>query len=169
GMAFGTGHHETTRLCLELLQEAGAQVFDAEVLDVGTGTGILGMAALLFGASHVLGVDNDPEAVRAAAENIRLNNLSGRMEAAGKDIKVLDTGFDIVMANIVHDVLLEISDDLARLTKDGGLLILSGLLAGEQVQNLVHCFEQKSFTVMKKRKDGPWAALLFQKPITAAA
>jgi len=163
GMAFGTGQHETTRLCLELLKEIDAVADGAAVLDVGTGTGILGMASLLFGAARVLGVDNDPEAVRAAGENVRINNLSAAIEMSGVDIKDLDSGFDIVMANIVHDVLIDLSDDLARLTRGGGRLILSGLLDGEQSQNLVRCFERKSFELKIKKIDGQWAALCFEK------
>ncbi len=166
GMAFGTGHHETTRLCLELLQEAAAALPGGTVLDVGTGTGILGMAALLFGAARVSAVDNDPEAVRVADDNIRLNDLSERMDVSGRDLEDLDTSFDVVTANIVHDVLLELADDLARLTKAGGLLILSGLLDGEQSRKLVGCFEKKALTLKSTRTDGQWAALLFEKPTT---
>ena len=169
GMAFGTGHHETTRLCLELLQMSGAEVSGASVLDVGTGTGILGMAAALQGADRVLGVDNDPEAVRIAAENVRINNLSARLQVSDRDIRDLSLGFDIVLANIVHDVLLDLSDDLARLTKDGGTLILSGLLDGEQSRNLVRCFERNSFALNNKRTDGQWAALHFEKSTAEAA
>jgi len=166
GMAFGTGHHETTRLCLELLQEAVAALPGGTVLDVGTGTGILGMAALLFGAARVSAVDNDPEAVRVADENIRLNDLSERIDVSGRDLEDLDTSFDVVTANIVHDVLLDLADELARLTKAGGLLILSGLLDGEQSRNLVGCFEKKALALKSTRTDGQWAALLFEKPIT---
>ncbi len=167
GMAFGTGHHESTRLCLELLRDSVPAVSGGTLLDIGTGTGILGMAALLFGAGRVTAVDNDPEAVRAAGENIRRNGLSSRMEIAGTDIKEIEAHFDIVVANIVHDVLLQLADELARLTRAGGALILSGLLEGVQSRNLQYCFEQKGFHLVEKRTAGPWSGLLLEKPVPA--
>ncbi len=169
GMAFGTGHHETTRLCLELLQESESIISGCTVLDVGTGTGILAMASLLFGADRVVSVDNDLEAIRVARENSRLNNLSGRMEVSAAEIKNIETPFACVVANIVHDVLLELADDLARLTEEGGTLVLSGLLEGDQSDNLVHCFEQRTFHLKQKRTAGQWCSLLFEKSAPEAA
>ena len=80
GMAFGTGHHETTRLCLELLRESEPISSGGTMLDVGTGTGILAMAALLYGARRAVGIDNDPEAVKTSLANCRINDLSTHME-----------------------------------------------------------------------------------------
>ncbi|MGI9536570.1 MAG: 50S ribosomal protein L11 methyltransferase [Desulfocapsaceae bacterium] len=167
GMAFGTGHHETTRLCLELLRESEPLSSGGTMLDVGTGTGILAMAALLFGARRVVGIDNDPEAVKTARANCRLNTLSNRMEITGRELKEIKNTFDLVTANIVHDVLLELSDDLARVTGDGGSLLLSGLIEGEQGENIAQCFSDKSFRLIEKRTDGQWCALLLIKVDTA--
>ena len=162
GMAFGTGHHETTRLCLELMSEAETVSAGGTMLDVGTGTGILAMAAVLFGARHAVGIDNDPEAVRAARDNCRLNDLEERIEISGRGLKTVETIFDLVTANIVHDVLLDLSADLARVTGEGGSLVLSGLLEGAQCDAITRSFEEKGFHLVDTRTAGQWCALLFQ-------
>jgi ribosomal protein L11 methyltransferase len=163
GMAFGTGHHATTSLSLQLLQDALATHSALSVLDVGTGTGILGMAAALFGATTVMALDNDPEAVSAASDNCARNNLQGTMEVAGTPLNSLSGPFSLVIANIVHDVLLELAPDLARLTADGGQLILSGILSGPQVTSIVSCFTHLGFSLSRQEQQKEWAALLFSK------
>jgi ribosomal protein L11 methyltransferase len=163
GMAFGTGHHATTSLSLQLLREAVAGRADLSVLDVGTGTGILGMAAALFGASKVVAIDNDPEAVSAARENVVRNNLQRIMEVDITPLASLTGPFSLVVANIVHDVLLELAPDLGRLTATGGRLILSGILAGPQVASIVACFTNLGFSLIRQEQKKEWAALLFAK------
>lgn len=163
GMAFGTGHHATTSLSLEFLQKSLAGRTGLRVLDVGTGTGILGMAAALFGAEKVLGIDNDPEAVTAAAENVRRNGLQDRMEVSRAPLASVTGCYEIVVANIVHDVLIAMADDLVRLTAAGGTLILSGILAGEQVENIVRVFSGRGFTPVERAARREWAALKFDK------
>jgi len=161
GMAFGTGHHATTSLSLQLLREALAGRPDSSVLDVGTGTGILAMAAGLFGASRVMAIDNDPEAVAAARENRNRNELQQIMEVADTPLASLTTPFSLVIANIVHDVLLELAPDLGRLTADGGQLILSGILGGQQVTNIISCFIDLGFSLQRQEEKKEWTALLF--------
>jgi ribosomal protein L11 methyltransferase len=163
GMAFGTGHHATTSLTLEFIQETLAGNGGQRLLDVGTGTGILGMAALLFGAANVLGLDNDPEAVSAAEENVRRNSLQDHMQISLAPLASLKEQYGIVVANIVHDVLISMADDLTRLTADGGTLILSGILAGEQVVNITSVFTAKGFHVSGQKSRQEWAALRFDK------
>lgn len=163
GMAFGTGHHATTSLSLQLLRDALAKHSAISVLDVGTGTGILGMAAALFGATTVVAIDNDPEAVSAASDNCARNNLQRIMEVAGTPLSSLSDPFSLVIANIVHDVLLELAPDLARLTADGGQLILSGILSGPQVASIVSCFTHLGFSLNRQEQQKEWAALLFNK------
>ena len=163
GMAFGTGHHATTSLSLQLVQEAVTGRSNTSVLDVGTGTGILGMAAALFGASRVLAIDNDPEAVNAAKKNIGINKLQQKMEVQITPLASLTAPFSLVIANIVHDVLLELAPDLGRLTASGGQLILSGLLAGQQVTNIVACFTALGFSLNRQEQKKEWSALLFAK------
>ena len=164
GMAFGTGHHATTSLSLELLKGVLAeQAGDARVLDVGTGTGILGMAAVLFGADRVVGIDNDPDATAAASENAARNGLSEKMSVSLAPLAGLEGPFSVVVANIVYDVLLELADDLNRLTADGGRLILSGILTGLQSEAIIDHFSRRGFSLVRHLRKKEWSALLFAK------
>ncbi len=123
-LAFGSGHHETTASCLQALSEY-VQRGD-EVLDVGCGSGILGIAASMLGAT-VDACDTDPLAVENAAKNFALNDVSVRRIWEGS-AAMSDRDYDVVVANIVADVLRMIAPDLKKRTKEGGLLILSGIL-----------------------------------------
>lgn len=163
GMAFGTGHHATTRLCLEYLRENVRAGEMTAILDVGTGTGILGMTGVLFGAGKALGTDNDPEAVRVAGENVQANGLAERMDVALTPLTSLSGPYDIVVANIVHDVLMELADDLIRLTRPQGMLILSGLLALEQCGNIEKTFVAKGCVCVDSRSSGEWAAVCLRR------
>ena len=160
GMAFGTGHHATTRLCLEMISQTETLAKGGTMLDVGTGTGILAMAAVLFGARHAVGIDNDAEALKAARNNCKINGLSEKIEIYDKPLEDIKSIFDLVVANIVHDVLLELSVDLTRVA-GGGSLLLSGLIDGSQSDNIISCFGDKGFELVDKRTDGQWCALLF--------
>ncbi len=163
GMAFGTGHHATTRMSLQFLKEVIGEKKGHKVLDVGTGTGILGMASVLFGAEKVLGIDNDPDAVDAALENVRMNRLDRKMEVAITPLSSLGEEFSVIIANIIHDVLLSMAEDLERLSAKGGQLILSGILQGEQAENIVTHFAKSGFQLEGQKEEGEWAALLFTK------
>ncbi|MEE4243403.1 MAG: 50S ribosomal protein L11 methyltransferase [Desulfopila sp.] len=164
GMAFGTGHHATTALVVELLMEV-IRDYDAKqcVLDVGTGTGVLGMAAALLGAEQVYGIDNDPVAVAVAAENIVKNDLGSRMDVADIPLKEVRGPYSLVLANIVHDVLVTMAADLYRVTSPEGHLILSGILQGEQVDSIRSLYERHGFSFLRQLGRGEWAALLFRK------
>ncbi len=163
GMAFGTGHHATTALSLQLLQEALRVRPAATVLDVGAGTGILGMAAALFGAARVMAIDNDPEAVRAARENCQRNGLQQVMTVAITPLASLAEPFSVVVANIIHDTLLELAPDLARLTAPHGQMILSGILAGPQAASIIDHFRALGFSLERQEQKKEWAALLLVK------
>ncbi len=163
GMAFGTGHHATTSLSVNFIRQTLLKSAGQRLLDVGTGTGILGMAALLFGAGDVLGIDNDPEAVIAAEQNVRRNALQDRMQVSLAPLSSLQEPFTIVVANIVHDVLVGMADDLARLTADGGTLILAGILAGEQTGNIIEVFTARGFCLSDEKSAQEWTALRFIK------
>lgn len=163
GMAFGTGHHATTCLSLEFLRRSLTAGSTLRVLDVGTGTGILGMAAILFGAAAVLGVDNDPDAVAAAADNVRRNSLEDRMRVSLAPIATLTGPYEIVVANIVHDALVDLADELTRLTGAGGILILSGILIGDQAANMRKVFTDRGFTFLDLAERQEWAALRFRR------
>jgi ribosomal protein L11 methyltransferase len=159
GMAFGTGHHATTRLCLELLRQVIGASAAPRVLDVGTGTGILAMAAVLFGAAGAVALDNDPEAVRAAAENVRSNKLQARVEVSSRPLGECGERYQVVVANIVHDTLLDLAGELARVTDERGSLLLSGLICGAQVTSLLERFTALSFRCAGQLQDGEWCAL----------
>lgn len=118
------------------------------------------MAAVLFGAEKVLGLDNDPEAVAAATENVGRNGLQDRMEVSLAPLSSVAGCYEIVVANIVHDVLIAMADDLVRLTAPGGTLVLSGILAGEQVENIVRVFSGRGLVPVERAARQEWAALL---------
>ncbi|MCP4340984.1 MAG: 50S ribosomal protein L11 methyltransferase [Desulfobulbaceae bacterium] len=164
GMAFGTGHHATTSLSLDFIRETLSENSGLRLLDVGTGTGILGMAAVLFGAEAVLGLDNDPEAVSAAEENVRRNSLQDHMQISLAPLSSLKEPYEVVVANIVHDVLISMSGDLTRLTAAGGTLILSGILTGEQVANILRVFTSNGFQLSGQESCQEWSALRFITP-----
>lgn len=166
GMAFGTGHHATTSLSLALLRDVVRSTSGIRVLDVGTGTGILGMAAALFGAAEVLGIDNDPLAVAAADENVRRNGLEKIMQVAATPLASLPGSYSLVVANIIHDTLLEMAPILGQLTEPAGALILSGILQGPQTENIVDCFQQRGFRLERCEQLAEWSALLLIKEQT---
>lgn len=158
GMAFGTGHHATTSLCMEFIRSV-VEKRPGKVLDVGTGTGILAMAAALFGAPEVMAIDNDPEAVAAAFENVAHNGLQDRITVEITPLESLEGQYSLVVANIIHDVLLMMVGDLTRLTAAGGSLVLSGILKDVQADNIIRVYAQAGFVCSGREEKGEWAAL----------
>ncbi|MGN1126466.1 MAG: 50S ribosomal protein L11 methyltransferase [Ruminococcus sp.] len=127
GLAFGTGTHETTRLCLEVLEKIVKE--DTTVLDVGCGSGILGIASLLLGAKTAVGVDIDPMAVKTAKENAVLNNVSDCFTAIeGNFTEKVSGKFDIVVANIVADAIIFLSQGVKSFMKEDSVYIMSGII-----------------------------------------
>lgn len=163
GMAFGTGHHATTSLSLDFIRDLIRQKGNLELLDVGTGTGILGMGAALFGASRVLGIDNDPEAVRAASDNVQLNQLDKIMKVSLEPLQEISGAFDIIVANIIHDVLITMAGSFDDLLKHDGNLILSGILHGEQEANIITVFASYGFRLRERKQKEEWAALCLER------
>jgi ribosomal protein L11 methyltransferase len=126
--AFGSGEHETTASCLELLGRL-PEVSGASLLDLGSGTGILAIAAVKLGARHALCVDTDPVAVRTCQVNCELNGVSDRVKHLCGSMGDVSVGsFDLVLANIYGDILLDVSDMLVRKARPGTPLLLSGIL-----------------------------------------
>lgn len=164
GMAFGTGHHATTNLSLDFIRKILAANKEQHVLDVGTGTAILGMGAVLFGASRVLGIDNDPEAVRIATENVILNKMDSVMKVSLDPLRQIDEQFDLIVANIIHDVLITMTAAFKNLLTQGGNLILSGILHGEQEKNIIRVFTDCGFPLVEKKQQEEWTALHFSNP-----
>lgn len=161
GMAFGTGTHETTSLCVKMLEKY--QKESDKVLDIGCGSGILSIAAALLGAEDVLGVDIDPVAVEVAAENIELNGVANVAKAQYGDLtKGIDYKADIVVANLMADLVMMLSEDVARHMQPGGLFISSGILVEKEVQVTEHLRSQ-GFGIVEVREDGGWCCIVCRK------
>lgn len=176
GMAFGTGNHETTRLCCERLavfaaskaQGAASKEIGAalRVIDAGCGSGILALSAAKLGFQYIVGFDNDPEAIRVSEENAVLNGLEGRVEFFVGDLVTGLAGrsAELVMANIQSDVLMRFVPQLCGAVAPGGGLVLSGILSRElaQVQEAFLSAEAKGWRV-ESRVMGEWADLWFAR------
>lgn len=157
GMAFGTGLHPTTRGCLELLQRL--EPIAPRVLDVGSGSGILGIAALALGAGHVDALDTDPVAVKATAENARRNGVEDRLTAgAGSLPEACAEPYPLVLANLVAALLVELAERLAAHTAAGGQLLASGIVA-ERGDEVVTALEAAGFATADRLDDGEWLSL----------
>lgn len=160
GMAFGTGTHETTRLCIQLLEKYLEH--GDTVLDVGCGTGILGIAAVKLGAEHVTAVDIDDVAVRITRENSSLNNVAGSIDAfCGTLENVDEKKADIVVANIIADVIIDMSGTLKNYIKKDGLFITSGIIK-ERKQEVLDAYEVLGFTCEEIVELGEWVAIVFR-------
>ena len=160
GMAFGTGQHASTRMALTLVTGICRDLRPAAVLDVGTGTGILAMAAVLFGAGEAKAIDNDPEAVRVATANIRTNRLQDRIHVSGQTLDDCRGPFPLICANIVHDVLVEMAPAFRRLLAPGGRIVLAGILAGDQEKSIGRAYGRLGLQPVQSLHSDEWAALL---------
>ena len=163
GMAFGTGQHASTRMALSLMSKSIQEATPAQVLDVGTGTGILAMAAALFVAGRVVAVDNDPDAVTVARENIEKNGLGEKIEVSTTPVAQIQGDYQLVCANIVHDVLVEMAPILTGLTATGGQLVLAGILSGEQEDHIITVYHRLGFQLHDRQYQEEWVALLLQR------
>jgi ribosomal protein L11 methyltransferase len=167
GMAFGTGTHPTTRLCLSILEgiladreREGNRVFS--VLDVGVGSGILGIAAAHLGVPLVEAIDIDPEAVRVARENCELNGVSGRVTVSETPLGMIRKSFDIVLANILAEDLVRMSSDLVERTNPNGFLILSGIL-NEKEALIVEGYASRAVTLVEIARDEDWCCFVYRR------
>lgn len=165
--AFGTGHHGTTKGCLEALADELERARPARVLDIGTGSGVLAIAAVKAGAGFALGTDLDAESIRIAKENAK-NNRTGRklllLHARGANHAIIRSGapYDLVFANILARPLVGLSPDIARLTKPGGRIILSGLLSHQEPQVKAAYAGQGLKLVRRGRLNG-WSTLTYER------
>ncbi|HET7677365.1 MAG TPA: 50S ribosomal protein L11 methyltransferase [Candidatus Limnocylindrales bacterium] len=167
GMAFGTGLHPTTRLCLaglERLADEGV-VAGARVLDVGCGSGILGLAAARLGAAEVLGIDTDPIAVEATIANARCNRLGSRVRARQGSLPVAEGLFDVVLANLIASLLIDLALPLHEAVRpgqgsagSGGRLLASGIFADREPE-VRRAFAAAGLRVRHRAQEGDWVAL----------
>ncbi len=163
GQAFGTGTHETTKMCLRFIED----VFEdpgppRTVLDLGTGTGILGIAAAMLGAERVLGIDVDPKAVETAAENGRVNGVAGRFESAVTPLARIEETFDLVVANVLAEILADLKAEVGARCAPGGALVLSGILA-EKSDWVAQEYAEAGWALAGQRQEGQWSALLLRR------
>lgn len=157
GMAFGTGTHETTTLCIKLLEKY-TQKEDA-VLDVGCGSGILSIAAALLGIKNILGVDIDPVAVEVSKENVELNGFSDVVKIQYGDLtKGIDYKADVVVANLMADLVMMLSCDVAKHLKGKGIFISSGILIEKQEQ-VSESIKNNGFEIIEILEQGDWCAI----------
>jgi ribosomal protein L11 methyltransferase len=156
GMAFGTGLHPTTRMCLAALE--GLVTPGADVLDVGTGSGILAIGAALLGARRVVGLDIDPRAVETAAENARANGVTVELHAGALGNVAPGARFDVVVANILATTIRELAADLAARLKPSGTLVASGIL-DDQASAVSDALARAGLTTPDVTRHGDWVAL----------
>ena len=160
-MSFGTGHHETTRLCLFLLQEYVSQ--GGHILDFGCGTGILAIAGVKLGARSALAIDSDPWAISNARENVRRNRLAGRVRVVSRELtRVPDRKFDLIVANIDLPTITGTLRAIGKKLRPEGILILSGLLTSDLSAFLDLLF-QRSLVPLEIIDEEEWAALALTK------
>ncbi len=161
GMAFGTGNHASTRLCLFALQDhvRGGET----VLDMGTGSGILALAASRLGAASVIGMDNDPIAVDAARENVARVGLADviRIELGDSPL-AFDGCADVVVANIVPNIIIPMAAGLSAKAKTGGVVITSGIVC-ERADEVRASLEKAGLATQETRVDGDWVAIVSAK------
>ncbi len=160
GMAFGTGTHETTRMCIRLLD----QIMDGgeTVLDVGAGSGILSITAAKLGAIMVTAIDIDANSVVVAGENVKLNRVGELVDVSGTALEDIKDRFDIVVANILAEDLAEMSRVVVDRLDDGGRLILSGILISK-TDMVIDAYERVEMKLEGSIEEGDWSALLFIK------
>ena len=173
GTAFGTGMHETTQLCIRQLKKYVTE--DTEILDVGCGSGILGMLALKFGAKHSVGTDLDPCAIDATYENMEVNGISkdkyevmiGNIidDKAAQD-KVGYGCYDIVVANILADVLVPLTPVIVNQLKDGGIYVTSGIIEDKE-ETVKAAVEAAGLTVLEVHHQGEWVSVTARKETKA--
>jgi len=161
GMAFGTGTHETTMLCAELLQDEIARRPGLPLLDVGTGTGILALTGLLLGASTATGVDTDPAAVRVAEDTAEKNQLTARFSARCGSADFSDDRWPLVLGNLLAPLIITLAEELAARTSEDGVLIVSGLLA-TQAESVVAAMTGAGMTLTERLDRNEWSGLCFR-------
>ena len=165
GMAFGTGLHPTTRLCLaglEPLADEG-RLAGARVLDVGCGSGVLAIAAVLLGAASASGVDIDPIAIEATEANAARNDLTGRVTARVGSLPSGEPPFDAVLANLIAGVLVPLAPALRDELRPGGTLLASGIFMDREAE-VRTAFESVGLVVGERTAEGDWVALRADRP-----
>ncbi|HWR89912.1 MAG TPA: 50S ribosomal protein L11 methyltransferase [Dissulfurispiraceae bacterium] len=161
GMAFGTGHHETTKTCLLLIEKLSRRLRCGRFLDVGTGTGILAIGAAKLGFREVVGVDTDPLAVDAALRNMALNGIGNAVMLLGT-ITEASGRYDLIAANLMSDILIGVAPDIAARLEPRGRALLSGMIAGQE-EDVMPAMDRAGLRCMKVIPDGRWVSLVIAR------
>lgn len=161
--AFGTGTHATTRLCMRALERLASEGSLGEVFDVGAGSGILAVAALLLGAPRAVAVDTDPVAVASAKENAELNGVGDRLISLLGSTERLEGGAPVVVANILAEVIIDLAAELYLHTSPGGTLIASGILQRKEA-DVGRALELAGFRVESCEHEAEWSGLRATRP-----
>jgi ribosomal protein L11 methyltransferase len=161
GAAFGTGFHPTTALCLEALQDEIANAPPTAVLDIGTGSGVLAIAALMLGVPRALATDIDAEALRVAAENARLNGVADRLTLARGGPDAIDGTWPLVLTNILAAPLIEMAPALVRRMGHRGRLVLSGIPSAVEA-DVTRAYRRPGLQHVRTTSRGGWVALVLQ-------
>ncbi|MDX9714532.1 MAG: 50S ribosomal protein L11 methyltransferase [Dissulfurispiraceae bacterium] len=160
-MAFGTGHHETTARCLQLIENLSECLQMSSFLDLGTGTGILSIAASKLGCKRVVAVDNDTAAIEAAEKNIANNKLDNIALITGT-IDNTSGEFELIAANIISETLILMAEKIIQRLSPGGSLILSGMISGQE-DDVLTKYINSALKLSEIFYDGKWATLLMRK------
>lgn len=155
GMAFGTGSHATTRMCLELMDAEGK-----DVIDVGCGSGILGIGAKICGAKSVYMCDIDEQAVEFAKKNAELNNVNATIEKA--DLLEGDMTADFIFANITADILMRFAKSIGKHLREGGTIVLSGII-DSRLDEVIACYEGEGYRIVDRMAMDDWRALKLER------
>ncbi len=167
GLAFGTGHHETTVGCLEAISDLSAFLRPKKIVDIGTGTGVLAMAAKKVFPAFCVASDLDATAVRVTKRNLRVNRSDPKIRvihAAGVRHAVIQSAapYDLVIANILARPLIDMAGTIAETVARGGFLILSGLLT-RQARRVTHAYVARGLTLYRAKQYGDWSTLILQR------
>ena len=159
--AFGTGHHPTTALCIEALEEAVSGIVPDRMLDVGTGSGILALAALKLGVPRAVGLDNDADALKTAAQNARLNGVEDRLQLICGTPHRLDLVWPLVVANVLAAPLIEMAPLLVRRVAPGGSLVLSGIPSALETE-VAQPYQRSGLRIIRSETRAGWTMLVAQ-------
>ncbi len=161
GMAFGTGTHETTSLCIQSLEQYVTP--NDTILDIGCGSGILGIVAGKLGAKKVIGVDIDPNAIKVAKENVQINQVDEIVEIRQGDLlEVVEEKTDCIVANIIADVIIKLVESVPQVLRPKGFFIASGIIM-ERLEEVKQAIEKSSFDLVEVLTKGDWAAVVARK------
>ncbi|MBM7870220.1 ribosomal protein L11 methyltransferase [Clostridium pascui] len=157
GMAFGTGTHETTRMCVKALEKYVKE--DSTVFDIGTGSGILAIAAAKLKANKVIGVDLDPVAVKSAKENISFNKVDNIEILHGNLMDVVNGKANIVVANIIADIIIFLTDEVKSFIEKDGYFISSGIIK-DRKQDVINKLKSSGFEIIEENTEGEWVCIV---------